>query len=687
MYDKRDCCVIASTGFGKSLIYQYPPVYLDKLVVVISPLCALMLDQVISLKDKGIKACFFGSQQPDKSLRMVGHNVVFITPEFFVYGSGKSLIAEARHKIIFFAIDEAHVIDQWGDFRVAYRHLGDIKDCYPNIPIVCLTATAPQYVENIITKSLKLRNFHRVKTALDRPNLEFTLKHKSHFMDNYGRMPDMLEEMFPEISANKDTSMRDVYPLLKNLTEGSAIVYCLTQKMTEFLSKRFNDCGLETRPYHSKLKSDFKDEVVKDFKSNKLKIVICTIAFGMGIDKPDVRLVIHYGVPKSLEAYYQEAGRAGRDGNPSKCILFYDEDDYGVLNILIGEKRKDSVEESYRQQQIKLLARVRQFISGKQCRRLEVLNYLGTTPNELEKITIREDCCDNCKFAFNNQVPPEMKYDDVNHDGTYDFTQDARIALTAIDKKLLRVEVTNLIVGELPTARNFRSYKLKVFGIGREKSKDWWNAIISLLVNFQFIELVGNTLRLNKKAKRFLRFQGTKMILPPNRSLLTFMKKKENVEFYWENGNIKSRPKRLFESSQKSSAVLSEDAELDEDDDFVNEIFDDAVQQAQTAQTFGECSKTLSNESNGMHVDGLQEPKSLAESKDSDDEMFSEVLETIDDDALSSEEVLQMVAEAEKMSTDVNNHKGESSKRTNSDDEDQNKILKKMKLKQKLGLR
>lgn len=284
MYDKRDCCIIASTGFGKSLIYQYPPVFMDKLCVVISPLCALMQDQVLSLQKLGIKACFYGSQQTDKTLNMVDHNIVYITPEFYM-GNGNRKIFEARHKIMLFAVDEAHVIDQWADFRPKYTELHRIRQSFPWIPIVALTATAPSYVHAVIVRSLTLKNYINIRTALDRPNLEFEIRRKSFNYDN------------------------DLFSLLKTVTSGSAIVYCLSKELTVQLSELCSQKGIDSRPYHADLPREYKTEVVEDFRSDKLKFVFCTIAFGMGIDKPDVRLVIHYGVSKSLEAYYQEAGK------------------------------------------------------------------------------------------------------------------------------------------------------------------------------------------------------------------------------------------------------------------------------------------------------------------------------------------------------------------------------------------
>lgn len=255
MYDKRDCCVIASTGFGKSLIYQFPAVYMNKLTIVISPLIALMQDQVNSLKKKGIKTCFFGSQQTDKSLNMQDHTVVYMCPEYFIRGRGYWQVKQAQSKILLFAIDEAHVLDQWRDFRKEYKELGKIRDVYPSIPIVALTASAPQYVQDYFTTALKMRNFLIVKTALDRPNLEYSIQRKRSFIDQ-------------------------VFPLLKSLTEGSAIVYCISRNECDETVDFLNKLGLKCKAYHSTISREKRTEVLEEFLNNKLRVVVCTIAFG-----------------------------------------------------------------------------------------------------------------------------------------------------------------------------------------------------------------------------------------------------------------------------------------------------------------------------------------------------------------------------------------------------------------------
>jgi werner syndrome ATP-dependent helicase len=530
MYEKRDCCIIASTGFGKSLIYQFPPVFMKKLTVVISPLISLMEDQVLSLKAKGIKACFFGSMQMDKSLEMIDHNIVYITPEYLKYNKHK--LRAVRDKIIMFAIDEAHLIDQWSDFRKEYGKLGSLRESFPEIPIVALTATAPQYVKGVIITSLQLKNEIFVRTFLDRPNLEFTVLRKGNGF------------------------MIDVFPLLRNLKEGSAIVYCISRDLTDKIAEAFNNAGIVCEPYHSEHKAEHRKMVVRDFRNNKLRFVICTIAYGMGIDKGDVRLVVHYGVSKSLEAYYQEAGRAGRDGKQARCVLFHENNDYVVLRNFIG---KSKIPEEIKKNKYlhELIDKVANFVASTKCRRLDMLNYLGTTDEELKKITIRSDCCDNCKKDLLYNIPPQLQYHGVDDNGAHNFTHDSRILLRAINRHLLRVEIINLLLGELPTKEIFSWFRLEVFGLGRGKSKDWWNYLISLLVQNQFLHVAGNTLHLDKKAKKFLRFKGSEMLMKPSQQLLNFFEKKNDIELYWNNGEVASRSKFVQLSQADSAAELT----------------------------------------------------------------------------------------------------------------------------------
>lgn len=497
-----------------------------------------MQDQVASLKAKGVKACFFGSEQPDKTLMMANHNICYITPEYLKY-RGHHEINNNRHRILFFAIDEAHIVEQWRDFRPTYKELGSLREKCPEIPIIALTATAPQYVQEYVTKQLKLRdNFFLVKTALDRPNLSFEVRNSN---GNY---------------------IAQVLPLLQQVTTGSAIVYCIPQAHAVMMAESFREHGLDCRPYHAKLPKETKARTVEDFRTGKLRFVVCTIAFGMGIDKPDVRLVVHYGMCKSIEAYYQEAGRAGRDGKPSKCTVFLDHSDKSILYKFIRESK--DVTETEKQQQYRLVDTFVNFLTSDKCRRIQMLDYLGTTDEERAKLTIRDQCCDNCQRDLKMKVPAKLMYWDINDDGTFDFTNEARILLKAVHTKLLRNEVIDNVLGELASDTNFRHFKLSSNGSGTDRPRDYWASLLSMLVRNNYCSVVGNCVRLQRIAKHLIKYKGNKVLVPPSHDIKKYLKLREDVEFFWDNNEIKTRQKKLLPALNDSlgpgvKKILSEE--------------------------------------------------------------------------------------------------------------------------------
>ena len=541
MYDKRDCCIIASTGYGKSLIYQFPAVFENKLVVVLSPLISLMQDQVCGLQRVGVAACFFGTGQKDKSLRMADHNIVYITSEY-LSGSGLSQLKAVEDKILFFAVDESHLISQWSDFRPTLKKLGDIREKFANVPIIALTATAPDYVKDIIVKTLKLKpNYHFLKTDLDRPNLEFSICRK------------------------RGSFITEVLPLLRNLREGSAVVYCMSKAETNEIAFALQNIGIPCSAYHSEVNRETRKMIVEDFRRDKLKVVICTIAFGLGIDKPDIRLVVHYCVCKSIEAYYQEAGRAGRDGKSSKCILFHCEQDLNVLRRFVNRSTDATAEDKALQHS--LIERFSKFLHSKACRRLEILNYLGTNEKELSRMTIREDCCDNCKSQLKVGIPLKLKYLDINDDGTYDFTDDARILLNSVHPMLTRVKIVENVVGDFPSVLDYRFFNLETFGLGQQKPKGYWSCLLSLLITKGFLFTSANTLVLDDAAKYFLRLKEREMIIVPSHDIAEYFKPRVGVEFYWEGKVIKSREIQAVKPMEVEEIFYSEeidDSWLDE---------------------------------------------------------------------------------------------------------------------------
>lgn len=311
--NKADNCVVMATGYGKSLCFQYPAVYLNGITMVVSPLISLMEDQVMGLSLGNISACLLGSAQNDRNAEqdvLDGHyQVVYAAPEYIVRHT--EYLEKLSSKLTLIAIDEAHCVSQWGhDFRPSYRGLGVIRTALPNVPILAVTATATEQVRQDICLSLKLRNAAVLCTGFDRPNLEFIVRQRG------------------------PSAWSDLGPIMNGDTAGSIIIYCLTKKMTEAIAGDLQAHGIACMDYHAGLALKRRRETLEDFVKDRVKVIVATIAFGMGIDKPDVRYVIHYGAAKDIESYYQEVGRAGRDGQPSKCLLFYDKADFELHNRL-----------------------------------------------------------------------------------------------------------------------------------------------------------------------------------------------------------------------------------------------------------------------------------------------------------------------------------------------------------------
>ena len=349
-----DSLVIMPTGGGKSLCYQLPALRLDGITLVVSPLIALMKDQVDGLKANGIKAEFINSTLPyDEMVRIRGEalrgevKILYVSPERLALEGFRSLLNSLVVSLV--AVDEAHCISEWGhDFRPDYRGLGALRRSMPEVPFIALTATATHRVRDDIVAQLGLKNPKRFVASFNRANLNYEVRPKR---DSFGQLAELLESR-------------------KNQ---SAIIYCFSRKETEELAVDLQGLGLKARPYHAGMDSDARRRTQEGFIAGEFPIVVATIAFGMGIDKPDVRLVVHYSIPKSLEGYYQETGRAGRDGLPSDCVLFYSYSDKSKQEFFINQI-EDEIE---RQKASDKLSQVIDYCQILTCRRRHLLDYFG----------------------------------------------------------------------------------------------------------------------------------------------------------------------------------------------------------------------------------------------------------------------------------------------------------------------
>lgn len=337
----RDVCAIMATGYGKSLCFQYPAVYSNGIALVVSPLISLMEDQVLALTVANIPACLLGTAQTNRNIMDEilddKYRIVYVSPELLT-GSGGELIDKLGERLTLIAIDEAHCVSQWGhDFRPCYRSLGLIRIRHPNIPILAVTATATPRVRTDICNSLRLQNPQIVCTGFDRPNLDFVI-------------------------CPKRNVWADLSTILMGDANGSIIIYCLTRKETEKMAEILQQHNVQCKAYHAGLGIRTRAAIHESFVRDQLKVIVATVAFGMGIDKPDVRFVIHYGAAKDIESYYQEVGRAGRDGQPSKCIMFYNERDFELhkrLRALTSGNRNSEV----------LSEKMKNFVYSTDCRR------------------------------------------------------------------------------------------------------------------------------------------------------------------------------------------------------------------------------------------------------------------------------------------------------------------------------
>lgn len=415
----KDCVVLMPTGGGKSLCFQLPALMLDGIAIVISPLISLMKDQVDALHTNGITADFINSSLSQIEITSIMERakigklkILYIAPERLSIIGFENFLHSLQISLI--AIDEAHCISEWGhDFRPDYRNLKLLRKNFPVIPLIALTATATEKVREDIVKQLSLSNPQIFISSFNRPNLSY------------------------EVLQKKD-SLRKIMALLNNYRDESVIIYCFSRNDTETLVNSLNAYGHKAAPYHAGLDSKTRQENQEKFIRDEINIMVATIAFGMGIDKPDVRLIIHHSLPKSIEGYYQETGRAGRDGLPALCVLFFSyadkfKHDYFIQDIADATEQKKAQEN---------LDRVLRYGNFLRCRRQFLLRYFNEEYNEAN--------CGNCDRCV---VQTPLKLDKVN----------LRITKPKNNHLLIKNDTCDpILFNELRSIRTQEAYKLKV---------------------------------------------------------------------------------------------------------------------------------------------------------------------------------------------------------------------------------
>ncbi len=449
---KRDVFVLMPTGGGKSLCYQIPALLLDGLTVVISPLIALMKDQVDALRLNGIKAAFLNSSMDGaevnalyKQLENNEIKLLYVSPERLIGNNGRFIVYLRDLNISLFAIDEAHCISHWGhDFRPEYRELYTLKNHFPDVPTIALTATADELTRVDILQKLKLKNPGVFVSSFNRPNIRYTILSKRK----------MFEQIIGYLRAHRGDS---------------GIIYVLSRGSAEKLADKLTAQGFAAKPYHAGLTNEKRNKHQESFVRDQCRIMVATIAFGMGINKSNVRFVIHADLPKNIESYYQETGRAGRDGLPSDAILYFSGGD------VIKLKKFALVEDNPGQTRVMLnkLSQMAALAETNSCRRRSILNYFGEeSPDE----------CANCDICLTTKEK-------------FDATVIAQKALSAVARLDSRYGLTYLVDflrGSKSEKIHAEHRSLKTYGVGADISKDHWFRYFKDLISLNYLKQAGS---------------------------------------------------------------------------------------------------------------------------------------------------------------------------------------------------
>lgn len=456
--DGNDVCGLLPTGFGKSICYQIPYLYLKKNVIIISPLIALMEDQTNQLEKMGIPVCCLNSTNKNKNNDLEdiyegNAKIIYTTPEYITNNQHIIETLGILNNIGLIAIDESHCVSNWGnDFRADYTKLSFFREIIPNVPLLAVTATATKKIQNDICNILKLKDPIFIRGNFDRPNLSINV-----------------------CEWNKESFNDKIVPLLEKNKEEKTLIYCKTKKDTDKLAEQINNIGIKCESYHADKTVKLRNEIQKKYTDGDIKCIVATIAFGMGVNIPDIRLVIHNNCPSDLESYYQEIGRGGRDGKPCKCHLFYKEKDFVISRLFINNIQNAE----FRRYKENELNHIKKFIFTPNCRREILVKHFDNN-------FTMSNCgnCDNCL----SQKRKEQ-----------DFSDDGYLCLDMISRFSGRCGLNNYVnIIRGSNNKKIAGYKnnfINFYGKGNNRSEDWWKSFFKLLIDNGYLieKRISNT--------------------------------------------------------------------------------------------------------------------------------------------------------------------------------------------------